>query len=129
MVSQFFVICYPYRVEVQDVLLDYEDKEFKRVDAEYLIDGLLHQYQYQRAKNADVGKDWRDRCAIEAHYHARNQGNHIIGIEVPHGQTNKRRKEISDKQASLQFNDNEGIAGEVGPDDSGLNGEQQEDGE
>lgn len=106
MVQQFFVFCKTFSVTVWLAIL-IEHQEFSTIDAEYNVDGERYQYQYVRGKGAELGKNWRERCAIEAHYHAVNSGTVVIAIECPQSLP-RRAKTIDAMQKRLPFDETDG---------------------
>lgn len=101
MTTQWMVICYTFRVEVWSAHDD--DSVIVNPDAAFRVDGNLHVYKYKRGKSSQLSANWRERCAIEAHYHARNQGESVVGVGVKASARGFVNFEVDDRQLHLPF--------------------------
>jgi len=103
MVQQFKVICNTFSTVVWDVYV-FGGEPLAVIDAEYSVDAEKYQYQYEKGENAELAANWRERCAIEAHYHANNAGSYVFAVPTLRVKRGNKRK-VSDDQIALPFDD------------------------
>lgn len=105
MTTQWLVICYTFRVEIWSAYDD--DSVLVNPDAAFRVDGTLHVYKYKKGKNAELSRNWRERCAIEAHYHAKNQGESVVSAIVSRIAGGHQQKVVDERQMYLPFDTEE----------------------
>lgn len=83
----FDIVVYQQRVVVNELT-----RELSKYDVSVDVDGDIWRYRIKKATGEKLPRGWRERGFQQAHYHAKNSGEHVVFKQVTRSQYVARRK-------------------------------------